>query len=75
VWASELGTYLYCRRAWWYQRQGREGASPALDSGLAWHHRHGRRVLMADGLRITGWIFVLLAAAAAAVLLAQGLAS
>jgi len=70
--ASEIGTYLYCRRAWWYGRQGRQGTSPALDSGLAWHHRHGRQVLISDGLRLAGWILILLAATTAAVLLVQG---
>jgi hypothetical protein len=72
--ASEIGSYLYCQRAWWYQRSGQAAAtSPAQESGLAWHRRHGRRVLMASGLRLLGWLLILLAAAAAAALVVQGL--
>jgi len=72
--ASEIGSYLYCRLAWWYQRQGRQPASSAAqESGLAWHRRHGRRVLMASALRLAGWVLILLAAAAAAAIVAEGL--
>jgi hypothetical protein len=70
--ASEIGSYLYCRRAWWYQRQGRGAVlSVAQESGLDWHRRHGRRVLMASALRFAGWALILLAAAAAAVIVAE----
>ena len=70
--ASEIGSYLFCRRAWWYQRQGRAaGPTPAQESGLAWHRRHGRRVLLASGLRALGWLLILLAGIAAAVIAAQ----
>ena len=72
--ASEIGAYLYCRRAWWYQRQGETpAASPAQESGIAWHRRHGRRVLTASGLRLLGWALILLAAAGAALLAASSL--
>jgi hypothetical protein len=72
--ASEIGSYLYCRRAWSYQRQGQVAAtSPAQESGLAWHRRHGRRVLVAGGLRLAGWFLILLAAAAAAGAVVQAL--
>lgn len=70
--ASEIGSYLYCRRAWWYQRQGQAPLlSEAQESGLAWHRRHGRRVLTADVLRGAGWILILLAAAGAAAFLVE----
>ncbi|HEX2915172.1 MAG TPA: hypothetical protein VH186_30550 [Chloroflexia bacterium] len=45
--ASEIGAYVYCRRAWWFKRvagfnpQGRE---EAFASGTAAHARHGRLV-------------------------------
>jgi hypothetical protein len=72
--ASEIGSYLYCRRAWWYQRQGQAGTpSAARESGLAWHRLHGRRVLLASGMRIVGWLLILLAAAAAAAVAARAL--
>jgi hypothetical protein len=72
--ASEVGSYLYCRRAWWYQRQGQPAAvTVAQQSGLAWHRRHGRRVLVASGLRTVGWILIVLAAAAAAALAVEAL--
>jgi hypothetical protein len=72
--ASEVGAYLFCRRAWSYQRLGiAPAASASLEAGVAWHRRHGRRVLLASGLRTGGWILILLAAAGVAVLAAQGL--
>jgi len=50
--ASEIGTYLYCQRAWWYQRQGAENANQAeLAAGDALHVQHGQRVLAAGCLR------------------------
>ena len=65
--ASEIGSYLYCQRAWWYQRQGQPQArSAARESGLAWHRRHGRRVLTAAVLRAAGWALILVATAVAA---------
>ncbi len=69
--ASEIGTYVFCQRAWWFQRQGVEQDSPAAaEAGLAWHRRHGRRVLTAGILRLAGWALLLAAAVAAAAYLA-----
>jgi hypothetical protein len=69
--ASEIGTYVFCQRAWWFQRQGVEqDASGATESGLAWHRRHGRRVLTAGIIRLVGWALLLAAVVAAAAYLA-----
>jgi hypothetical protein len=57
--ASEIGSYLYCNRAWWYQRQGLESANQAeLNSGTKLHQQHGRKVLTA-GLMV-GLAYLLL---------------
>lgn len=44
--ASEIGDYVYCRRAWWLRRV--RGAATAnarqLQAGVAHHARHGRLV-------------------------------
>lgn len=41
--ASEIGAYLYCRRSWWYRRQGHESTNlQALARGSQAHNRHGR---------------------------------
>lgn len=62
--ASEIGTYLYCRRAWWYQRQGTPNANQAqMAAGSALHERHGRLVFQSGCLRVLGY-GVLLAALA-----------
>lgn len=59
--ASEIGSWLYCARAWWYQRQGVESSNQALlNSGTDSHHQHGRRVLSSSLTRFLGW-FALLA--------------
>lgn len=60
--ASEIGTFLFCRRAWWYQNQGLPSQNQAeLAGGSAFHRRHGRQVIRADILRLAGWIILALA--------------
>lgn len=60
--ASEIGSYLYCRRAWWYRRQGIEPANQAeLNAGTELHRRHGRGVLLAGLLQTLGYVLLLAA--------------
>ncbi|MFH2039874.1 MAG: hypothetical protein ABIJ65_10605, partial [Chloroflexota bacterium] len=59
--ASEIGSYLYCARAWWYQRQGIESSNQTeMTTGTKLHHQHGRQV-MATGLIRTLAMVLLLA--------------
>jgi hypothetical protein len=68
--ASELGNFLYCRRAWWYHLQGVPSQNQnELSGGTAFHRRHGRGVLFSGFLRSAGWVLIL----AALVVLAVGL--
>lgn len=58
--ASEIGTYLYCQRAWWYQRQGMHNENQAeLAGGTDLHERHGRVVMMVGCLRVLAYGFLL----------------
>jgi CRISPR/Cas system-associated exonuclease Cas4 (RecB family) len=60
--ASDVGTYLYCARAWAYRQKGVESANQAeMSAGTELHHRHGRQVL-ASGLTRTLALILLLAA-------------
>jgi CRISPR/Cas system-associated exonuclease Cas4 (RecB family) len=60
--ASEIGNYLYCRRAWWYRKKGYESANQAeLAAGTELHHKHGRKALSALLLRTLGMILFLAA--------------
>lgn len=60
--SSDIGSYLYCRRAWWYRKQGIESENKAeLAAGTELHQRHGRQVLAASLNRTVG--FILLAVA------------
>jgi hypothetical protein len=62
--ASEIGAYLYCKRAWWYGRQGYEsGNREELSSGLEFHSGHGRRVLIAGFQRFLAIVLLLAAVA------------
>jgi hypothetical protein len=56
--ASELGSFLYCQRAWWYQRQGEPSENAAaLASGTARHASHARGVKLALVLK---WLALIL---------------
>lgn len=60
--ASEIGSYLYCRRAWWYQRQGQASLNQEeLAAGTELHRQHGRRVLRAGLQRGLAFLALLLA--------------
>lgn len=60
--ASEIGSYIYCRRAWWYQRQGLPSENrEEFASGSQMHFRHGRSVLLASLLRLGAFGLLLLA--------------
>lgn len=66
--ASEIGTYLYCQRAWWYQDQGVESQNQVeLAGGSAYHEKHGRQVVVAGLLRLLGYALLLAAVLALAV--------
>ena len=66
--ASELGAYLYCKRAWWYQKQDLPSENrAALDEGSAFHAAHGRQVLTARLMRLAGSLLLIAALTVAAV--------
>jgi hypothetical protein len=66
--ASEIGTYLYCRRAWWYQKRGTPSENQAeLAGGSELHFRHGREVLAAGCMRSIAYALILMALALVAV--------
>jgi CRISPR/Cas system-associated exonuclease Cas4 (RecB family) len=60
--ASEVGSYLFCARAWWYGQQGVESTNQAeLTAGTEIHRQHGRAVIV-FGLTRTLATILLLAA-------------
>jgi CRISPR/Cas system-associated exonuclease Cas4 (RecB family) len=62
--ASEIGSYLYCARAWWYQKKGVQSSNQAeMAGGSELHRRHGRQVLAAGMTRILALVFLLVALA------------
>jgi CRISPR/Cas system-associated exonuclease Cas4 (RecB family) len=62
--ASEVGTYLYCARAWWYRQQGIESANQAeMMSGTELHRQHGRTVIASGLTRVLAIVLLLVALA------------
>lgn len=62
--ASEIGSHLYCRRAWWYRKQGVESQNQAeLAAGTDIHAQHGSKVMMAGLLQFLGYALLLAAIA------------
>nr|WP_294512670.1 hypothetical protein [uncultured Rhodopila sp.] len=50
--ASEIGSYVFCRRAWHLDRCGVPTTlEPERAAGVAFHERHGRQVRIASQAR------------------------
>jgi len=60
--ASEIGTYLFCQRAWWYQKSGQPSQNLGeMTAGSELHYRHGRAALGISCLRSVAYALLLLA--------------
>lgn len=60
--ASEIGVYLYCQRAWWYDRQGYESQNLAeLAAGSDLHEQHGRLALASGCVKTLAYVLLLAA--------------
>ena len=60
--ASEISSFLYCKRAWWYQRTGIESANIAeLAEGTELHQQHGRAVIASGMIRMLAYGVLLVA--------------
>ncbi len=60
--ASEIGTYQFCNRAWWYQLQGYAPDNQlALERGKAYHVKHSYVVSSAGCLQTIAYSLTLLA--------------
>jgi len=60
--SSDIGNYMYCRRAWWYRKQGFQSENQAeLSSGTELHRQHGRKVVAAGLWRTLGMLLLFVA--------------
>jgi hypothetical protein len=60
--ASEIGQFVFCRRAWWYARRGEVPLSSAeLEMGSDGHRAHAVRVRSAVRLQATGTVLLVVA--------------
>jgi len=60
--ASEVGTYLFCARAWWYRQKGIESTNQAeMTTGTELHRLHGRQVIASSLTRTLALILLLVA--------------
>jgi CRISPR/Cas system-associated exonuclease Cas4 (RecB family) len=58
--ASEISSYLFCKRAWWYQLQAINPENlDELASGHDLHKHHGRIVVMSGLLRVISFLMLL----------------
>jgi hypothetical protein len=65
IYASDIGQFLYCHRAWWYRLQGEENSELArLRQGADQHEALAETVQeverVARGARVLVWVVVLL---------------
>ena len=60
--ASEIGTYLYCKRAWFYQKKGyTPGNQQELAAGIKIHQNNTRTVMMGGCLRVFAYTLLITA--------------
>ena len=72
--ASEIGTYQFCHRAWWYQLQGYEPENKAeMTGGSELHEKHGRVVMASNCLQLMAYGSLLLAVISATIWVIQSI--
>ncbi len=60
--ASEIGTYLFCKRAWWYQTLGYSPSNQReLAAGTRIHIQRTRLVMVSGCLRIFAYVIFIIA--------------
>lgn len=60
--ASEIGTYLYCQRAWMYQKLGHNSINQdELAAGTRIHLQNTRQVMLSGCLRILAYGLIITA--------------
>jgi hypothetical protein len=60
--ASEICTFIFCQRAWWYQREGVEPINRAeMSAGSQFHEQQGNITRSAIMMRIFAWVLIILA--------------
>ncbi|MCJ7700318.1 MAG: hypothetical protein MUO62_01940 [Anaerolineales bacterium] len=60
--ASEISTYLFCERAWWYHHQGIESHNlQELAGGRELHHQHSRVVVVSGLIKMLAYTALLAA--------------
>ena len=72
--ASEISTYLYCRRAWWLRRvqNAAHGHTRRLAAGREFHEAHAGRVAGAERSRRLAYGLLAIAVVALAAWLLGG---
>ena len=72
--ASEIGSFIYCQRAWWYQRQGFEPINRAeLAAGSEFHNNLADQARTAIVISVLGWMLAFAAVVLFAVFLGEHL--
>jgi CRISPR/Cas system-associated exonuclease Cas4 (RecB family) len=72
--ASEIGTYQFCHRAWWYQLKGYEPENKVeMAGGTEMHEKHGRVVVATNCLQIIAYGSLLLAILTATIWIIQSI--
>jgi len=58
--ASEISAFLFCQRAWWFQRHKKKPINPEeLAAGSQFHQAHNAVTRSSHFLQLVGWFFLI----------------
>ena len=70
--ASEIGSFIYCQRAWWYQRKKIKPINVGeLAAGQIFHQIHINQSRVANLLKAIAWFLVIAAVILCGILIAS----
>lgn len=60
--ASEIGTFIFCQRAWWYQRKNLKPSNQEeITNGSDFHSSHWLKTQSVSPIRTAAWILLFFA--------------